>query len=84
MILHMAQNFHIISMVHGKTLLKDQRVQIQEWMHVVAYLNAWAIDGFNGILIYGYGLDGILKELIVLLLMGSVFSGIAYKRFKLD
>jgi ABC-2 type transport system permease protein len=57
-----------------------------EWMQKLAHvtLTAWAMDGFNGLLIYGETLSGIIVPLFVLTGMGILFLAIALKRFKLE
>lgn len=57
-----------------------------EWMQKIAHITvtAWAMDGFNGLLIYGYTFSGILDSLLVLSVMGTVFLAIAFKRFQLE
>ncbi|MGE5405631.1 MAG: ABC transporter permease [Candidatus Saccharibacteria bacterium] len=44
-------------------------------------LNAWAMDGYSNLLVYGRGFSSITESLIVLALMGVVFLVAATARF---
>lgn len=52
-----------------------------EWYQKLGHLtlNAWAMDGFQGIFWYGQGLGGILPEIGVLLGIALVFSLLAWR-----
>jgi len=57
---------------------------VPEWMQTAAHvtLTAWAMDGFNNLLIYSKGLSDVLLPASVLFGMGVVFLGIAVRRFR--
>jgi len=50
-----------------------------EWYRKLGHftLNAWAMDGYQGILWYGKGLGGIWLEILVLLAIAAVTSALA-------
>jgi ABC-2 type transport system permease protein len=57
-----------------------------EWMQKMAHitLTAWAMDGFNSLLIYGETGKELILPLLVLTGMGILFLAIALKRFRLE
>ncbi|RZN40091.1 MAG: ABC transporter permease [Methanosarcinales archaeon] len=55
---------------------------MQDLAHIT--ITAWAMDGFHNLLYFDMGLAGILKEVQVLLLMTTIFFGVAIARFKLE
>ncbi len=59
---------------------------VPDWMQKIAHitLTAWAMDGFNSLLIYGKGITDILISLVVLLGMGAVSLFIAVQRFRFN
>ena len=59
---------------------------VPEWMQTVAHitLTAWAMTGFNTLLIFGGGLSDVVVQIAVLLGMGAVFFLIALNRFKME
>ncbi len=59
---------------------------VPTWMQQAAHitLTAWAMDGFNQLLIYGKTFTAILLPLTVLALIGIVSFTTAIARFKFD
>ncbi len=57
---------------------------VPEWMQKAAHLTltAWAMDGFNSLLIYGQQWEGILKPALVLMSMGLACFFLAAQRLK--
>jgi len=55
-----------------------------EWYRKLGHftLNAWAMDGYQGILWYGKGLSGIWLEVVVLLAIALVASALASRGWK--
>lgn len=47
-------------------------------------LTAWAMDGFNNLLIYGKTLESITLSLFVLIGMGTIFFSLAIGKFRMD
>jgi ABC-2 type transport system permease protein len=45
-------------------------------------INAWAMDGYQGILWYGKGLSGVMKEVSVLLAIAAVLGFFAWRGWK--
>jgi len=59
---------------------------VPEWMQKLAHITitAWAMTGFNTLLIYGGGLSDVIVQIAVLFGMGVLFFGFALKFFRVD
>lgn len=59
---------------------------VSEWMRSLGHAlpTAWAMDGFNNIIIRGLGLEVVLPEVVVLLGFAALFLAIGGWRFRYE
>ncbi|MBL8863871.1 MAG: ABC transporter permease [Planctomycetes bacterium] len=57
---------------------------VPAWFRTIGHftLNAWAMDGYQGVLWYGKDLGGIALEVAVLLSIAAVTGGVAWHRWR--
>jgi ABC-2 type transport system permease protein len=56
------------------------------WVQAIALATPgyWAMEGFRNVLVFGNGVSGTLRPMLVLLAFSAVFAVVAWRRFRID